>query len=186
KGGPTVTAVLEMRRVSKVYGAPPVQVRALVDADLTVRSGEMVAVMGPSGSGKSTLLAIAGTLQTPTDGEVRVAGRPLAGMSRDEKAALRRRFIGFVFQDFNLLPGLTATENVALPWGWTGSAAGPPTPPRGSFWASSALPTVRHISPTTSPAANVSGWRSRAPSSATAGCCWPTSPPVRSTRWPAR
>src|SRR5690606_2571892 len=76
KGGPTVTAVLEMRRVSKVYGAPPVQVRALVDADLTVRSGEMVAVMGPSGSGKSTLLAIAGTLQTPTDGEVRVAGRP--------------------------------------------------------------------------------------------------------------
>ncbi len=110
-----MTAGLEMRGVSKVYGVPPVQVRALVDADLTVRGGELVAVMGPSGSGKSTLLAVAGTLQTPTDGEVRVAGRPLAGMSRDEKAALRRRVIGFVFQDFNLLPGLTATENVALP-----------------------------------------------------------------------
>jgi putative ABC transport system ATP-binding protein len=75
----------------------------------------MVAVMGPSGSGKSTLLTIAGSLEEPTSGEVLVGGNALAGMSRNAKARLRRRTIGFVFQDFNLLPGLTAAENVALP-----------------------------------------------------------------------
>ena len=71
--------------------------------------------MGPSGSGKSTLLTIAGSLEEPTSGDVVVGGSPLASMSVDERARLRRRSIGFVFQDFNLLPGLTAAENVALP-----------------------------------------------------------------------
>jgi putative ABC transport system ATP-binding protein len=75
----------------------------------------MVAVMGPSGSGKSTLLTIAGTLEEPTSGEVLIAGQPVAGMSRNARAGLRRRTIGYVFQDFNLLPGLTAAENVTLP-----------------------------------------------------------------------
>jgi putative ABC transport system ATP-binding protein len=75
----------------------------------------MVAVMGPSGSGKSTLLTIAGTLEEPTDGEVLIAEQPVAGMSRNARARLRRRTVGYVFQDFNLLPGLTAAENVALP-----------------------------------------------------------------------
>jgi putative ABC transport system ATP-binding protein len=72
-------------------------------------------VMGPSGSGKSTLLTIAGTLEEATSGEVLIAGEPVAGMSGNAKARLRRRTIGYVFQDFNLLPGLTAAENVALP-----------------------------------------------------------------------
>jgi putative ABC transport system ATP-binding protein len=71
--------------------------------------------MGPSGSGKSTLLTIAGTLEEPTSGEVLIAGQPVAGMSRNARARLRRRTIGYVFQDFNLLPGLTAAENVTLP-----------------------------------------------------------------------
>jgi putative ABC transport system ATP-binding protein len=75
----------------------------------------MVAVMGPSGSGKSTLLTIAGSLEAPSSGEVLIGGTSLSGMSRNTRARLRRRSIGYVFQDFNLLPGLTAAENVALP-----------------------------------------------------------------------
>ena len=108
-------SMLEMRAVSKVYGAGAARVQALRSADLSVQAGEMVAVMGPSGSGKSTLLTIAGSLEDPTSGEVLVDGTPLAGMSRNDKARLRRRSIGYVFQDFNLLAGLTAAENVALP-----------------------------------------------------------------------
>ena len=88
-----------------------------------MRAGEMVAVMGPSGSGKSTLLTIAGSLEEPTSGEVLVGGMALAGMPRSGKARLRRRVIGYVFQDFNLLPGLTAAENVALPLELDGVAA---------------------------------------------------------------
>ncbi|HEV8167307.1 MAG TPA: ABC transporter ATP-binding protein, partial [Actinomycetota bacterium] len=77
--------------------------------------GELVAIMGPSGSGKSTLLTIAGSLEDPTSGEVLVGGAALSRMSRNQRARLRRRRIGYVFQDFNLLAGLTAAENVALP-----------------------------------------------------------------------
>jgi putative ABC transport system ATP-binding protein len=91
------------------------EVHAIRDVDLRVECGTLVAVMGPSGSGKSTLLTIAGSLEDPTDGEVLIGGAPLARMSRNDKARLRRRTIGFVFQDFNLLAGLTAVENVALP-----------------------------------------------------------------------
>jgi putative ABC transport system ATP-binding protein len=110
-----MTAVLELRRVSKVYGQGPTEVQALREVDLSVGGGELVAVMGPSGSGKSTLLTIAGSLEEPTDGEVLVEGAALAGMSRNHRARLRRRAIGYVFQDFNLLAGLSAVENVALP-----------------------------------------------------------------------
>ena len=108
-------SMLELRRVSKVYGQGAAQVRALDRVTLSVDEGTMVAVMGPSGSGKSTLLTIAGSLEDPTEGEVRVRGAELAGMSRNDKARLRRRTIGYVFQDYNLLPGLTAAENVSLP-----------------------------------------------------------------------
>jgi putative ABC transport system ATP-binding protein len=109
-----VTA-LELRGVSKVYGQGPSRVRALRGIDLTVEVGTLVAVMGPSGSGKSTLLTIAGGLEEPTSGEVLVGGAVLAAMSRNAKARLRRRMVGYVFQDYNLLAGLTAAENVALP-----------------------------------------------------------------------
>jgi len=110
-----MTAALELRRVSKVYGSGPTEVQALCEVDLSVRGGELVAVMGPSGSGKSTLLTIAGSLEEPTSGGVLVGGAALSGMSRNERARMRRRSIGYVFQDFNLLAGLTAVENVALP-----------------------------------------------------------------------
>jgi len=107
--------VLELRAVCKTYVDGADEVHALREVDLIVEPGRMVAVMGPSGSGKSTLLTIAGALETPTTGEVKVCGLPLSGMSGEDRARLRRRAIGYVFQDFNLLPGLTAAENVALP-----------------------------------------------------------------------
>ena len=108
-------STLELRQVSKVYGQGAAEVRALREVSLDVDAGMMVVVMGPSGSGKSTLLTIAGSLEEPTSGQVLVAGRDIVAMSRNDQARLRRRSIGYVFQDFNLLPGLTASENVALP-----------------------------------------------------------------------
>jgi putative ABC transport system ATP-binding protein len=110
-----MSAALELHAVSKVYGTGTAEVHALRAVDLKVDAGELVAVMGPSGCGKSTLLTIAGTLEDPTEGEVLVRGAALAGMSRNDRARLRRRSIGYVFQDFNLLPGLTAVENVSMP-----------------------------------------------------------------------
>ncbi len=106
---------LELRRIAKVYGTGSAEIHALRDIDLSVEQGSLVAVMGPSGSGKSTLLTIAGSLEEPTSGEVVVGGAALSNMSRNAKARLRRQSVGYVFQDFNLLAGLTALENVALP-----------------------------------------------------------------------
>ncbi|MGA2836986.1 MAG: ABC transporter ATP-binding protein [Acidimicrobiales bacterium] len=106
---------LELRDVSKTYGVGHTEVHALQNVSMSVDAGELVAVMGASGSGKSTLLTIAGSLEDPTTGEVVVDDAPLSTMTRNDRARLRRRTIGFVFQDFNLLAGLTAVENVALP-----------------------------------------------------------------------
>ena len=110
-----MTAALELREVSKAYGTGPQVVHALVDVELRVDVGELVAVMGPSGSGKSTLLTIAGSLEEPTTGQVLIAGSALSSLSRNDRARLRRRSVGYVFQDFNLLAGLTAVENASLP-----------------------------------------------------------------------
>jgi putative ABC transport system ATP-binding protein len=110
-----MTCALAMHQVSKIYGSGPTEVRALSSVDLSVERGELVAVMGPSGSGKSTLLTIAGSLEEATSGEVLVEGVDLATLSRSDRARMRRRSIGYVFQDFNLLPGLTALENATLP-----------------------------------------------------------------------
>lgn len=106
---------LELRGVSKTYLDGAEEVHALRDVSVIVEPGQMVAVMGPSGSGRSTLLTIAGALESPTTGEAFVAGWSLASMSRDDRSRPRRRAVGNVFQDFNLLPGLTAAENVAMP-----------------------------------------------------------------------
>jgi putative ABC transport system ATP-binding protein len=110
-----MTAALELRQVSKAYGSGPTEVHALRSVDLAVKAGELVAIMGPSGSGKSTLLTIAGTLEEATSGEVLIGGSDVSKLSKNDRARLRRRAIGYVFQDFNLLAGLTAVENVVLP-----------------------------------------------------------------------
>jgi putative ABC transport system ATP-binding protein len=107
--------VLELRDVSRVHGAGPTAVHALRSVSLTVAAGELVAVMGPSGSGKSTLLTLAGGLDAPTSGRVVVQGQDLGALGPAGLAAMRRRRIGYVFQDLNLIPALTAAENVALP-----------------------------------------------------------------------
>jgi putative ABC transport system ATP-binding protein len=114
---------LELRNISKSYGEGAGKVNALEDVSLSVERGGLVAVMGPSGSGKSTLLTIAGSLEEPSNGEVVIDGTSLWGMSHNDKARLRRRTIGYVFQDFNLLPGLTAAENVSLPLELDGTGA---------------------------------------------------------------
>ncbi|WP_285794354.1 ABC transporter ATP-binding protein [Micromonospora sp. NBRC 107095] len=107
--------MLELRAVHRTHGTGPAAVHALRGVSLVVRPGELVAVMGPSGSGKSTLLALAGGLDRPTGGEVRVEGQPLGALDRRGLAQLRRRRIGYIFQQLNLLGSLSAVENVALP-----------------------------------------------------------------------
>ena len=159
---------LELIGVSKSYGHGATEVHALQDIDVRVDAGTLVAVMGPSGSGKSTLLTIAGSLEDPTSGEVRVDGKPLAEMSRDARAQLRRRSIGYVFQDYNLLAGLTAAENVALPLELDGHRRARRTQRRWPSSTSSAWPIARHASPTSCPAASGDALRSPAQSSVSA------------------
>jgi putative ABC transport system ATP-binding protein len=108
-------SVLELRKVVRIHGKGATAVHALRGISLTVAPGEFVAVMGPSGSGKSTLLNLAGGLDSPTSGDVVVEGSVLGELNRHQLAAVRRRRVGYVFQDLNLLPSLTAAENVALP-----------------------------------------------------------------------
>jgi putative ABC transport system ATP-binding protein len=108
-------SALLLRGVTRVHGDGEAAVHALRGLDLQVDAGELVAVMGPSGSGKSTLLHLAGGLDRPTSGEVFVDGTDLASLSKTALATERRRHVGYVFQDFNLIPSLTALENVMLP-----------------------------------------------------------------------
>lgn len=112
---PTAAPLLEGRRVGRVYGEGALAVRALHPSDVTVSAGEVVLVAGPSGSGKTTLLSILGLVLAPTEGEVRMRGEPVSGLTPSELARRRRRSLGFVFQQFNLLPGLPAVENVEVP-----------------------------------------------------------------------
>ncbi len=107
--------VLETRQLTKQYQMGDVTVTALNDVNFAVERGEFVAIMGPSGSGKSTLLHLLGGLDTPTSGEVVLAGQALSQLSDDQITRFRRQKIGFIFQFYNLLPTLTAAENVVLP-----------------------------------------------------------------------
>jgi putative ABC transport system ATP-binding protein len=108
-------ALIELRGVTKIYGTGEATVAALRGIDLSIHEGEFVAVMGPSGSGKSTTMNILGCLDTPTEGNYYFRGMDVGGLSRDQLALLRRHYIGFVFQGFNLLKRTTAIENLELP-----------------------------------------------------------------------
>jgi putative ABC transport system ATP-binding protein len=115
--------LIELRAVTKVYGKGEAEVRALAGIDLVVEDGEFVAVMGASGSGKSTCMNVLGCLDTPTTGEHRFRGVEVGGLSQDQRALLRRHYLGFVFQGFNLLARTTALENVELPLLYRGVSA---------------------------------------------------------------
>jgi putative ABC transport system ATP-binding protein len=110
-----IAALLEMRSVSKHYVLGESTIEALKAVDITIHPGEFVAVWGPSGSGKSTFCNLIGLLDTPSSGAVRFQGQDAAALSDDERSTLRNRAIGFVFQGFNLVPVLSALENVMLP-----------------------------------------------------------------------
>jgi len=114
-GAGSLTDVLVTRGLRKTFESDTAPVRALRGVDMTMRAGEFVAVMGPSGCGKSTLLNLVAGLDTPTDGEIAIAGESLVGKTEDELAIMRRRHIGIVFQFFNLLEGMSVLENVTLP-----------------------------------------------------------------------
>ena len=115
--------MLEFRHLSKIYGTDEARVIALNDVSFAVAKGEFVAVMGPSGSGKSTVMNILGCLDTPSSGQYLLFGREVSGHDRDQRALLRRYFLGFIFQGFNLLPRTTALENVVLPLIYQGVSA---------------------------------------------------------------
>ncbi len=117
-------SLIELRGVTKIYGHGEAAVAALAGIDLTIRDGEFVAVMGPSGSGKSTTMNILGCLDTPTGGHYYFRGTDVGTLTRDQLALLRRYYIGFVFQGFNLLKRTTALENLELPLIYRGIAAG--------------------------------------------------------------
>ncbi|HKZ68712.1 MAG TPA: ABC transporter ATP-binding protein [Anaerolineales bacterium] len=108
-------AVLEANQIKKQYQMGEVTVNALDEVSLAVNKGEFVAIMGPSGSGKSTLLHLLGGLDGPSDGEITLAGQPLSRLSDNAITVVRRRKVGFIFQFYNLLPTLTAEENIGLP-----------------------------------------------------------------------
>jgi len=116
-------AVIALRGITRVYGRGEAEVRALDGIDLTIRAGEFVAIMGPSGSGKSTAMNVIGCLDSPTAGEYLFNGVDVAGLDRDQRALLRRHYLGFVFQGYNLLPRTPALENVELPLIYKGIGA---------------------------------------------------------------
>jgi putative ABC transport system ATP-binding protein len=118
-----MTALIELAQITKTYGEGSAAFRALRGIDLVIEAGEFAAVMGPSGSGKSTVMNLIGLLDTPTSGHYRFRGVDVTGLTRDERALLRRRHIGFVFQGFHLLPRTSAQENVELPLLYRGEGA---------------------------------------------------------------
>ena len=168
--------VVALRELTRTYGSDP-PVHALRSVDLTIRAGEWMAIVGPSGSGKSTLLNVLGCLDRPTSGSYFIEGIDAAGLTDDERAALRAQLIGFVFQTFHLLSHRTALENVMLAEVYSEASARADQRVRSrrssaSGWRAGATSCRR-----SSPAVSSSASRSRGRSSGHRGCCSATSPP---------
>lgn len=107
--------LISLRQITRVYGSAAAEVRALDGVDIDITPGEFVAIMGPSGSGKSTAMNVIGCLDRPTSGQYRFNGVEVGGLSNDQRALLRRHYLGFIFQGYNLLPRMSARDNVELP-----------------------------------------------------------------------
>ena len=155
--------MLELAGVCKYYRTPGEVVVALHDVSLAVEPGEVIAVMGPSGSGKSSLLLLAGALLTPDEGVIRFRGRELNAMSEHERASYRRSSVGFIYQDSNLFPGMSALDNVALPLRLNGVGWRDPSGERVRCWSAWSSRTELDFCPGVYPgeSASVSRWRAR-------------------------
>ena len=180
---PASGVVVEARAITRRYGAGDTAVDALRGIDLDIDSGKLTAVMGPSGSGKSTLMHILAGLDKPTAGTVAIGGTEITKLKDADLTKLRREHIGFVFQFFNLLPMLTAEENITLPLSIAGEKAEPAF--FGDLIGKVGLADRRTTAPPSSRAASSSASRSRARSSRSRRSSSRTSRPATSTRRPA-
>jgi ABC-type sugar transport system ATPase subunit len=178
----TTRSLIHLEGITKVFYTEEVETHALSNIHLEIHEGEYVSIAGPSGCGKTTLLSILGLLDTPTSGEYWLNTKEVANLSFSDRARIRNREIGFIFQAFNLIGDLTVFENVELPLVYRAylprSARSAPSRP----WSGSVWPTAPSTTPPSSPAASSSASRSPAPSSASRRSSSPTSPPATSTR----
>jgi ABC-type lipoprotein export system ATPase subunit len=170
--------LIQLRGVTKVYGTGAAAVHALAGVDVTIDDGEFVAIMGASGSGKSTAMNVIGFLDTPTSGQYRFMGVDGGGLTRDQRTLLRRHFLGFVFQGFNLLTRTTAVENVELPLIYRGMAQVERRRWHWMRWSALDCTTASITPPRSCPAESSSALQSPAPSSPIRQCSWPMSRPA--------